>query len=283
MQKFSFYSAQNSCLLVFCAGLLLLSGCGSSSSAETPPTLTAQAEHASHLATQVASGLMSTYQAANAQVTATAQAFQVFVETAKSWPPVMVESFDKNVNGWSTGAISDTLGASTFAIIGGKYRWDAQASQGLVWWSIPEITKVTDFYAAVDNSQLNGPSDSLWGLIFRKVDDKNYYVFQIDQQGHYALYAYYQDNWETLLPWTESPSISSSQFNRLAVVGKGTDFWLFVNDQFVAESHDDRLTSGQIGLLIGLNHPGDKGIWEFDNLDVRVPPPAATENPPTPE
>ena len=59
--------------------------------------------------------------------------------------------------------------------------------------------------------------------------------------------------------------------NRLAVVAEGAHFVLFVNDQYVAEVDDDRLSSGMVGVAVDLFDPGDEAVFEFDNFELRVP------------
>jgi hypothetical protein len=82
--------------------------------------------------------------------------------------------------------------------------------------------------------------------------------------------------------------------NRLTVVGEGSKFIFFINEVFVGEVEDERLTEGGIGVAIGLHHPGDLATFEFDNFELRLPvDPSASQllqsatptstSPPTPD
>ena len=52
---------------------------------------------------------------------------------------------------------------------------------------------------------------------------------------------------------------------------EGTHFIFFINDQFVAELDDPRLSAGTAGLAIELANAGDEAVVEFDNFQLRAP------------
>jgi hypothetical protein len=57
----------------------------------------------------------------------------------------------------------------------------------------------------------------------------------------------------------------------MAITALESHFYFYINDELVAELEDDRLSSGQVGLLIGLFEEGDEGEWLFSDFEVRAP------------
>ncbi|MBN2550084.1 MAG: hypothetical protein JXB15_13050 [Anaerolineales bacterium] len=257
---------------------IIASGCGSPVETESPPTQTAQAERASRLATQMAGTLVPTWQVSNAEITATAQAFDGFLQEVRQWPLFILDTFDSDRDLWDTGVMTDTLGTAKWAISENIFQWDLYANQGVVWWSIPEIDSVGDFYVSVDVQQIDGPEDAQCGLVFRRTDDQNYYLFEINRQGQYAAYLYLNGSWETWLEWSEFDAIQTNEPNRLSVIGLGSTYWFLVNNQIIpsisgiAGNSQDGPVQGTIGLLVGLDEAGQSASWEFDNFEIRIPP-----------
>ncbi len=209
---------------------------------------------------------------AAAQATATAQvSMDSTLLQALSWPLLLRDGFDVNENDWSTGDYSDELIEGSRRITDDKYHWEATASGGVVWWSIPELDTVSDLYLTVEGKQIGGDTDSQYGVIFRRADRDNYYIFRIRDDGDYQLRTRYEGEWETLIGWTESYLIQAGAVHRLAVVAQGSQFTFYINDQYVDEYTDTKLSEGQVALVIGLDDEGDTGTFEFDNFEVRAP------------
>lgn len=242
------------------------------SGGETSPTLTAQSERSQRMATQAAEKLQATLQVEQAQATATVVALQAILEEARQWPVLISDSFDEDLSTWTTGESQDDLGSSQWTIANQRYEWVMQASQSLVWWSSPDMDKVTDFYLSASLEMLDGPDDALSGLVFRVEKSQHYYLFQIDGAQNASVYAYDQEQgWISLAPWSHIPVLAPSSLNTLSVVAKGADFWFFINDQLVFQIFDDRFSSGTIGVMVGLNQAEDRAHWAFDDFEVRLP------------
>jgi len=245
-----------------------ISGC--SSPGINSATATAQSRRASAMATHVAVGLQATINAETIQATATAQSLQKALQSARQWPVIISDIFDANLYGWPTGQDSDSALASvTWSIADGKYQWQAEAVDSFVWWGTPDMNNVSDFYLAADARQVSGPGDGEYGLVFRQSGDSDYYVFEINNQGQFAVYLHQSDSWEALVSWIDSPAILPGGTNRLVVLVQGSQFLFYINDQLVTKLDDTRLENGKAGLLIGLTNPKDKGMWEFDNFELK--------------
>jgi len=270
-------------LAVLTASILLAAACGGTSGRPNQATLTAQINRSQQLATRMAQGLQSTSLATEIQLTATVQAVQSLLQAADDWELVLPGDFDQASAAWVTGEDSNEYGSSKWTIALGKLIWEATAIQGMVWWSIPDMPPVSDFYLSVDTRQINAPPDSLVGLTFRVTEDEEgYYLFQVDAGGNFAVYQLEDNQWLSLLPWRPAPEYLPGQANQLAVLGQGAQFYFFINGDMVAEVYDENLAAGATGLAIGLNNPGDAGTWEFENFEVSAPAgtfPTPTANP----
>jgi serine/threonine-protein kinase len=210
--------------------------------------------------------------AAQAQATATAESFlDPTLLRAIGWPLILFDDFGTEANDWTIGDYSDDLIEGSRSIANGTYRWEATAAGGVVWWSTPDVGDISDFLLSVEGRQISGVSDSQYGLIFRRVDRDNYYLFRIRGEGDYQFRTRYEGEWITLISWTPSSLIQPGQMNRLSVVAEGTSFYFYINNQYVDDYTDSKLSSGKVALVIGLNDEGDSGTFEFDNFDVRGP------------
>jgi len=214
----------------------------------------------------------ATAHARTEQATATAQAsIDSTLLKALNWPLLLRDGFDMNENGWSTGDYSDDLIEGSRRITNDKYRWEATTSGGVVWWSIPELDPISDLYLTVEGRQISGDTDSQYGVVFRRVDRDNYYIFRIRDDGDYQLRARYEGEWETLIGWTENYLIQAGAVHKLTVVAEGSHFTFYINDQYVDEYTDTKLSEGKVALVIGLDDDGDTGTFEFDNFEIHAP------------
>jgi hypothetical protein len=72
-----------------------------------------------------------------------------------------------------------------------------------------------------------------FGVLFRYVDTKNYYIFKIRGDGFYRVERVKDGQTDTLSEWHASPAILSGtdRINQLQIVGQGANFKFSVNDQ----------------------------------------------------
>lgn len=139
-----------------------------------------------------------------------------------------------------------------------------------------ECTKVefSDVIVEVDATQLAGPDNNMYGVLFRYgLDDDEFYVFAITGKGFYTLAIDGAQHTETefIVDLTESSAINKGQqTNRLKVVAVGGNIEYYVNDQLLGEAQDDRLTSGTVGFFVGSIDEGGVSV-SFDNLKISHP------------
>ena len=205
--------------------------------------------------------------------TATAQveeAQSTVEDAASNWDIVIKDTFDDNENGWITETDDDDYALMTYEITEGKYRWDATAHQSFIGWIWPDMEPMTNFYLSVETQKVEGPDTADYGVLLREDEDSNFYYFGIRDSGSYALYIFFE-KWETLIAWTETDLIKPNEVNRITVLAEGSHFTFFINDQYLTEYSDDRISEGHAALAVELSNEGDQAVFEFDNFEVRVP------------
>jgi hypothetical protein len=184
---------------------------------------------------------------------------------------VFFDTFEDNRNSWPLTPYDGDLVAHTREISNGVYRWEATAKDSFLSNRRPDIVVGDDFYLAVTARIGAGPEDGSCGLVFRRPDSSNYYVFRINDRKEYAFQAQIDDTPETLLDWEFSSAIQSGNFNRIGVMAEGPLFTFYVNDVPVAQAQDMRLKEGEAGVAIGLENAGDTATFEFDDFELRAP------------
>ncbi len=187
------------------------------------------------------------------------------------WSIVLCDPFDANENDWYTGEFDGGLITGEKLITGGKYRWDATAHEDAIWWSIPDVSLDTDFYITVEARRVSGVENGQYGLLFRKTDDDNYAMFKIEDSQHYKFSVRHEGEWNTVIDWTETTTVRPGEINRITVIVQGNNYTFYVNDQYVDEITDERLSGGTAGMMMELVAEGDTAVFEFDNLEIRAP------------
>lgn len=221
------------------------------STATPTPNLTATAEV-----------LQATDTAVAAQGTAT--------NAAGVWRSVLVDTFDSNKNKWLNEEADDEFAHVNYQVIDGKYIWDVTAHQSFIGWVRAKPKNISDFYVSFEASQTSGPNTADYGILFREDDDGNFYYFGINNHGAYILYGYFGE-WNTLIDWTPTDLLKAKGPNRITVIGEGSQFSFFINDQYLASFTDDHISKGSIALAIELSQENDQAVFEFDNLELRTP------------
>jgi hypothetical protein len=185
------------------------------------------------------------------------------------WPTVFEEAFVVNNEMWPEFEEEDDLAQLNVAFSNGVYRWEAQANDGFIWWSYPDMETLTDFYAEVEVIQIEGDPYGEMGLLFH-IDEDQFYLFEVSGE-YYSLWRSVPDGWTDLIDWTTSDVIRPGDSNLLGVLMLEDHIHLFINDQLVAELTDTHYAAGVVGVAIGLEEAGDEGTFEFDNLLVTAP------------
>jgi hypothetical protein len=239
-------------------------------------TSTAQAVQATSTAqaAQATSTPKSIRATTAAQTQATATVLACIHETALAppgWRVILCDTFNTNRNDWPLGDYEGERAIGNRSLTGGQLVWEAEALDDVIWWAVPDVSSVFDFYLTVDTRRTGGNKDAQYGVIFRKADGDNYGLFKIKDSQHFKLSLRHEGEWDTVIDWTEATAIRPGDPNRLTVLAEGSHYTFYINDQYVGEADDDRLSRGQAGLAVELLDAGDTATFEFDNFEVRAP------------
>jgi hypothetical protein len=136
-------------------------------------------------------------------------------------------------------------------------------------WSTPKDKRFSDFILDVDATQLDGPNDNSYGVIFRYQDDRNFYRADISGDGYFALFKYKDGRWTKLLDYLETPAVRQGQAtNHLQVIAQGNQFTVNVNGQTVKTFGDGDFPNGNVGVTAGTLFDTAGVRIAFDNMTV---------------
>ena len=182
--------------------------------------------------------------------------------------PSFIETFDE-AGDWRTG--TDTF--SEGEIMGGVYDFLVKAEDTVRWTSAG--LNFTDGVYEVEATQIDGPIDNGYGMLFRVDDDRSdFYLFMISGDGFAWIGRYRNGGDEEIEPlvndwWFESSAIKQglNETNTLRVNAEGGNMIFYINDREVGRVTDNAFNSGDIGLLVRTLGQGNVRV-QFDNFSV---------------
>ena len=187
------------------------------------------------------------------------------------WSIVMCDTFVDDSNGWPVGDDNSQYADVTRTLDGGVYTWEINTKEGAYLSVRPDMQPLADFYLAVEAARASGPDNMNHGVQFRFEDASNYYTFSInDAVQEYTVQIRHAGAWETPVDWTHSEAIKPGEANRLAVLGEGSQFTFYINDEQVGDLTDDRLPKGLIGLRVDMD-ANEQATIDWTTVDVRAP------------
>jgi hypothetical protein len=154
-----------------------------------------------------------------------------------------------------------------FHIEDGFYR--AQARGGGLMWAL-NVQMHTNVVIQVDTEQLSEYDNNAYGLMCRAAPANNGdgYYFMISGDGMYTLRRGSQDQVGALIEWTYSDAIQQhTSINRIRSVCIDDYLALYINGQFVAETHDSYFIRGYTGLTAAVPEGGEVDVT-FDQLKI---------------
>ena len=178
-------------------------------------------------------------------------------------PPAYSDHFRQADGMWGVDESDETAifySAGTLQINLKTAQWTA--------WTSATIT-ATNFYAEADSFHVRGPLNNQLGLVFRLVDNDNFYYYTISHAGYFRLDKKVAGAWVTLLDWAESTAIVSGEgaANLLGVLAEGDQLTLLANGTVLTTYQDDSYAQGAIGVAAGAFDEADV-LVAFDDLHV---------------
>ncbi len=197
------------------------------------------------------------------------------VNLPSNWPLVLLDHFASNSNGWNisdTQPNSDSRGTYVERIGNGTFHLEVNATQSVFVSHWPNLAAVGDLNVSVDVNMISGQTSAVsYGLIFRRDENSNKYVFDVSNSRQFAVWLFNQGQWTTLIDWTSTNAIQPNGVNHLNVVAQGSHFIFSINNQQVGTIDNPQLASGKVG--VGLDVESGQAVVEFSNFEVRVPQP----------
>ncbi len=180
---------------------------------------------------------------------------------------LFTDFFDSDANGWVTGEFEDDYAIYVITIEDGIYTMDVTAKQPAYIEQTPPTEEFSDFVLVVEAAPHDAEEHYSYGIAFRKNEERHTYVFEIGNDGLYAIQVF-DGEWQTLKDWSSSPEINVGQPNELMVMAEGDTMAFFVNGEELTVLEDDTLSAGTIGLVVDIFEEEKSATVDFDNLVI---------------
>ncbi|MBK9924793.1 MAG: DUF1080 domain-containing protein [Anaerolineales bacterium] len=204
----------------------------------------------------------------DANATATA-----IVRTTEQAKFGFVEKFDSNNQNWLTEKDEDEYAKSNIQVKDGMYIWDIEeVKKTFIYWAdFPFNNNMKDFHVYVDTKLIaNTPGDVCSGFLFRVAEedwDKGGYYFSLCNDSTATIsYHTQKDGWENITRLFDLGY--ANEWNRLEIIGKGTNFQFLINGTQAYEMDDDRQELGGLALVIEVNEKVPVKVL-FDNFGLQ--------------
>ena len=198
-----------------------------------------------------------------AQAQATTTALQNIYNRATNGTPALASSlaFQTGSN-WD---IYDATGGGGCGFTGGALH----ASIAQKNFYVPCFAHATNFGNFALEVQMTILKGDEGGLIFRANDaTSQFYIFRVGHDGTYTLLVSKDNTHNTPIAYDKSAAIKVGfgQTNLLTVIAQGSNFYLYINKQFIGSTNDGSYTTGEIGIFAGNN--GNPTDVAFSNIHV---------------
>lgn len=185
------------------------------------------------------------------------------------WQIIECDTFSNDNGTWWTGSYDDEYAISTQSISNGEFHWGMNSKQSLA--SYKTISAdYSDFLATV-TARVDNEGDTAIGIVFR-LSNIGKYTFVINPANQtYRISQYLDGNWERIVDWTTSSAINKNETNQLSVIGKGTEYTVYINSKEVDQFSDNTFTSGKIGFMVNMFDANVIATFHFDNFLLLAP------------
>ncbi len=218
--------------------VLLIVGAGGALYLRTAPPSGQPQPHAS-----------ATTQAPQVTATTSAQTPQALYAQVTQGPPTLNDPLSTNdANNWTEMTSAD--GKFSCAFSGGVYHVSAPF--------MPCLAQARNFGDLAYQVQMTIVKGEFGGIVFR-VDSSQtkYYTFYIDRYGTYTLKTSVDNtgNRDYVLGTGTSARFRTglNQANLLTVIARGSNIYLYINQQYITRASDSTYRNGQIGVFGGNN------------------------------
>jgi S1-C subfamily serine protease len=167
---------------------------------------------------------------------------------------VLFDEFVDNRHNWYL----DEFVEGRVDILNNQLVINVDAEKTYIFTTLPDV--YADLIVVVDANVLQATGDGDFGFICGYVDDDNYTVLEISEDGYYTIWALVNDVEVSVVEWTPSELIPTSGPFTLAAYCGADGFALAVNDALLVDVDADHYLPGQVGLFAG--------TWSRPNIRI---------------
>lgn len=162
-----------------------------------------------------------------------------------------------------------TVGGVRVGPAEGRYEMHAATNQYVRGFN-PSLDTVADSVIEVQTMQFSAYDNNAYGIICRGALNNNAagYYFLIGGDGSYSIRKGRADDVEALVGWSRTTVINrESNKNTIKAVCIDDYLALYINDKFVADTHDSAYKSGYPGFVVAVSQ-GHQIDVVFDDLVI---------------
>jgi S1-C subfamily serine protease len=167
---------------------------------------------------------------------------------------VLFDEFLDNRNNWFLSEFNEGL----VDIQSGQLAITVTVEKTYIYTTMPQV--YSDLILVVDARVLQATGDGDFGFICGYVDDRNYSVLEISEDGYYAIWTLLNDEEVWIVDWTPSDMISNVGTYTLAAYCGADGYALAVDDILLVDVDSTYYRPGGVGLFTG--------TWSQPNIRV---------------
>jgi tetratricopeptide (TPR) repeat protein len=160
----------------------------------------------------------------------------------------------------------------------GAYALTLRRESMFAWETLDQDRQIGDFVLEADIELDPANGHSAAGVIFRHVNDENFYSLLLSSRGNFRVDLLFNTHPMHLVEWTPLPVADGEAANGVSlsrsvrVVGHGSRFSFQVDDEWVAEVEDEVLPSGGIGFAAQNFVGTGTGVFRLRRLALEARP-----------
>ncbi len=181
-------------------------------------------------------------------------AYEQYEDYEQDGDVVLFDMFEDNRNNWSL----EDYHEGWSDIIDGRLVINVESESTYINAVLPD--KYGDLIMAVDAQVLQVAGDGDFGFVCGYVDEWNFSVLEISEDGYYSIWTKVNDDHITIVDWSLSSFIPSSGTYTLAAYCGWDGFALAINETLLVDVDSDYYQPGQVGLFTG--------TWNQPNIMV---------------
>ncbi|MBO3699208.1 hypothetical protein [Roseivirga sp. E12] len=137
-------------------------------------------------------------------------------------------------------------------------------SAQMIWHTLDDMNWSRDWQIEARVKFVTGKENSSNDLIWNIAEDgKNKYHFGFTGQGKYVFSKKVGSEYQSIVPFTASDLVNTSQFNKITIRKQGTNYYYFFNERLLTTKSYHTVTSDKVGFMVAPNT-----TIQIDYLDV---------------